>query len=294
MATIKIRFENKNHLKDWLQYLEGHLKDINLANAPRQPNSVFWASDAHSPFYESLTRDYIFDRFNEYPNGLALKLQDEIGNSAFVLSVCRLNPLNAYLTPSDGFSVLMDKLKSNTPDGGKFACGTPFKEAIPSPIRFVIANMPTYVSAMVEGKLLPREDEINGKLWRVILRNFTMATKEDGFKLFSSYGILAFVLNHVRWDDLGLREILKPIYDHWKGLGTSSNPQSVSAQSQYVATSGTISLPDSEPTTITIPNPNGRGNITRWIRTSEDLELNPQLMSGSVYSDYRPDFDPLP
>lgn len=56
---------------------------------------------------------------------------------------------------------------------------------------------------------------------------------------FSTYGILAYVLNHVRWADLGLKELLKPIYDHWMGLGTSSSPQSILTSNQYAPTSRT-------------------------------------------------------
>lgn len=173
-------------------------------------------------------------------------------------------------------------------------CGTLVKDVLPSPIRFAIANMPTYVGAMVEGSLLQREDELNDRLSRHFMRVKPFDTKEKLLDFFSSYGTLAFVLNHIHWDTIGLRPILEPIHKHWKGLGHSSTPQPLPTSRHYVATSGAITLDDSEPTTITTPDPNGRGSITRWIRTSQGSELNPQAMSGYASSNFPTDFDPLP
>jgi hypothetical protein len=120
---------------------------------------------------------------------------------------------------------------------------------------------------MVEDLLLARENELNDRLSRHFMRvSSANTTKEKLLEMFSSYGVLAFVLNHVHWDDIGLAPLLKPIYAHWKGLGHSSTPHSIPTSTHYVATSGAITLDDiTEPTTITTPDPNGRGSITRWI-----------------------------
>jgi len=286
MTTIKIDFENRDHLREWLRTLEKHLKDINLTNAPSEPNSIFWASDSSYHVYKSFTRDYIFNRFHPYISGLTLIVKDETPQSKLVLGVGSKISLETNLDPDSGFLQIMSRLKPIPFEEKKFTCGTLVKDAMPSPLRFVIANMPTYIGAMIEGKLLPREDEINDRLWKSFFRNQPISTKEDMLSYFSTYGILAYVLNHVRWADLGLKELLKPIYDHWRGLGTSSSPQPIPISNQYVPTSGTI----------TIPNPNVRGGISRWVsalelQTSGGIELDPQLM---FCSNYPTDFDPLP
>lgn len=302
MKTIQISFENTNALKRWLLSLDEHLREINLTNPPRQPRSVFWRSNRGSATYEPLASDSIFSRFDEHPNGVLLNLVDRDGDSKFELSICYRTASDNPLDPPSGFLSLMHNLKQTAFTERQLTCGTLVKDVLPSPLRFTIANMPTYVSAMVEDLLLQREDEINDRMQKHYMRNNTFSTKERLLDFFSSYGILAYVLNHVHWDDIGLAPLLKPIYAHWKGQGLSSNPQPLSPSSDYVATSGTITLGNSEPTTITTTDPNGRGSITRWIRTSQGVELDPQFMSGSVCSNYpnlplmelHPDFDPLP
>lgn len=301
MKAIQISFENNNALKRWLLSLDEHLREINLTNPPRQPRSVFWRSNRNSATYEPLASDSIFRRFDEYPNGVLLNLLDRDGDSKFELSINTGSTLDTPLDPPSGFLSLMHNLKQTTFMERQLTCGTLVKDVLPSPLRFTIANMPTYISAMVEDLLLQREDEINERMQKTYMRNSTFSTKERLLEFFSSYGILAYALNHVHWDDIGLAPLLKPIYAHWKGLGHSSNPQPLSPSSDYVLTSGSITLDNSEPTTITIPNPNGRGSITRWIRTSQGVELDPQLISGSVCSNYSnlpwnrtPDFDPFP
>lgn len=302
MKTIQISFENTNALKRWLLSLDEHLREINLTNPPRQPKSVFWRSNRGSTTYEPLASDFIFRRFDEYPNGVLLNLLDRDGDSKFELSIDIIGSASDIsLDPPSGFLSLMHNLKQTAFMERQLTCGTLVKDVLPSPIRFTIANMPTYVSAMVEDLLLQREDEINERMQKHYMRNNTFSTKEKLIDFFSSYGILAYALNHVLWDDIGLGPLLKPIYAHWKGLGHSSNPQPLPTSSDYVLTSGSITLDNSEPTTITIPNPNGRGSITRWIRTSQGVELDPQAISGSVCSNYSnlpwnrtPDFDPFP
>ncbi len=303
MKRIQISFENRNALKRWVSSLDEHLREINLTNPPRQPKSVFWRSNRGSTTYEPLANASVFGRFDEYLNGVILNLTDLDGESKFELSVS-LRPDSDIILhdPPSGFLSLMHNLKQTAFMERQLTCGTLVKDVLPSPLRFTIANMPTYVSAMVEDLLLQREDEINDRLSRHFMRGNMISTKEKLLDFFSSYGILAYALNHVHWDDIGLAPLLKPIYAHWKGLGHSSNPQPLSPSSGYVLTSGTITLGNSEPTTITTPAPNGRGSITRWIRTSQGVELDPQSMSGSVCSNYpnlplmelHPDFDPLP
>ena len=302
MTTIRIDFENTNHLKEWILALDVWLRENNLTNSPRQPRSVFWRSNRGYSIHYPLANDSIFYRFPDFSSGVTLTMTDVEGDSKFELSVGQKPPLETYLDPNTGFLALMNILKDIPFMERQLECGTLVKDLLPSPIRFAIANMPTYVSAMVEDLLLQREDEINDRMQKQYMRHNTFSTKERLLDFFSSYGILAYVLNHVHWDDIGLAPLLKPIYAHWKGQGLSSNPQPLSPSSDYVATSGTITLGNSEPTTITTPAPNGRGSITRWIRTSQGVELDPQSMSGSVCSNYpnlplmelHPDFDPLP
>lgn len=309
MKTIQISFENTNALKRWLLSLDEHLREINLTNPPRQPRSVFWRSNRNSATYEPLASDSIFRRFDEYyPNGVLLNLVDRDGDSKFELSISIMGSASDIsLDPPSGFLSLMHNLKQTAFMERQLTCGTLVKDVLPSPLRFTIANMPTYVSAMVEDLLLQREDEINERMQKHYMRNHTFSTKEKLIDFFSSYGILAYALNHVHWDDIGLAPLLKPIYAHWKGLGHSSTPQSLPTSSDYVATSGTITLgdpadelevaldtlltnlADSEPTTITTPDPNGRGSVTRWASS-------PPL--GYAYANLpwnrTPDFDPFP
>ena len=284
MKAIQISFENTNALKRWLLSLDEHLREISLTNPPRQPRSVFWRSNRNSATYEPLASDSIFRRFDEYPNGVLLNLLDRDGDSKFELSINMGSASDISLDPPSGFLSLMHNLKQTAFMERQLTCGTLVKDVLPSPLRFTIANMPTYVSAMVEDLLLQREDEINERMQKHYMRNHTFSTKEKLIDFFSSYGILAYALNHVHWDDIGLAPLLKPIYAHWKGLGHSSTPQPLPTSSDYVATSGTITLGNSEPTTITIPDPNGRGSITRWIRTSQDY----------AYANFPTDFDPFP
>lgn len=299
MKAIQIIFENTNALKRWLLILDEHLREISLTNPPRQPWSVFWRSNRNSATYEPLASDSIFRRFDEYPNGVLLNILDRDGDSKFELSINIGSASDISLDPPSGFLALMHNLKQTAFMERQLTCGTLVKDVLPSPLRFTIANMPTYVSAMVEDLLLQREDEINERMQKHYMRNSTFSTKERLLEFFSSYGILAYALNHIHWDDIGLAPLLKPIYAHWKGLGHSSNPQPLSPSSDYVATSGSITLDNSEPTTITTPDPNGRGSITRWVHTS--IDLTPQEISGSVCSNYSnlpwnrtPDFDPFP
>jgi len=227
-------------------------------------------------------------------------MTDADGDSKFELSIGQKHHLETYLDPNTGFLALMNNLKDIPFMERQLECGTLVKDVLPSPMRFALANMPTYVSAMVEDLLLQREEELNDRLSRHFMRvSSSNTTKEKLLEIFSSYGVLAFVLNHIHWDTIGLRPILEPIHKHWKGLGHSSTPQPLPTSSDFVLTSGTITLDDSEPTTITTPDPNGRGSITRWTldltpRTSQGLELNPQAMSGYAYSNFPTDFDPLP
>ena len=295
MTTIQIGFENTNHLKEWILRLDEWLRENDLANPPRQPRSVFWRSNRGFNIHYPLANDSIFNRFPDFSNGVTLTMTDVEGDSKFELSVGQKSPLETNLDPPSGFLSLVSNLTNIPFMGRQLECGTLFKDVLPSPIRFAIANMPTYVGAMVEDLLLAREEELNDRL----SRHFMMArtantTKEKLLDFFSSYGVLAFVLNHIHWDTIGLRPILEPIYKHWKGLGHSWTTQPLPTSSHYVATSGSITLGESELTTITTPDPNGRGSITRWIRTLEDLELNPQAMTGYVSSNFPTDFDPLP
>lgn len=327
MTTIRIDFENTNALKEWVLALDVWLRENNLTNSPRQPRSVCWRSNRGFSVFHPLAYDAIFRRFPEYPNGVTLSMTDADGDSKFELSIGQKSPLETNLDPNTGFLALMNILKDVPFMERQLECGTLVKDVLPSPMRFALANMPTYVSAMVEDLLLPREEELNDRLSRHFMRvSSSNTTKEKLLEIFSSYGVLAFVLNHIHWDTIGLRPILEPIHKHWKGLGHSSTPHSLPTSTHYVATSGTITLTsgtttlddpadelevaldtlltnlgDSEPTTITTPDPNGRGSITRWIRTSQGSELNPQAMSGYVsqamtdYVYYSPtDFDPLP
>lgn len=314
MKRIQISFENRNTLREWVLDLDQHLREINLTNPPRQPKSVFWRSNRNSTTYQPLASDSVFRRLDEYLGGVILNLTDVDGYSKFELSVS-LRPDSDIILhdPPSGFLALMSILKDIPFMERQLECGTLVKDVLPSPVRFAIANMPTYVSAMVEDLLLQREDEINDRMRKHYMRVTTISTKEKLLYFFSSYGVLAFVLNHIHWDDIGLAPLLKPIYAHWKGIGHSSTPQHLPTSTHYVATSGAITLGDpadelevaldtlltnlgdSEPTTITTPDPNGRGSITRWIRTSQSqyLDLTPQAMSGYVcYSST--DFDPLP
>ena len=295
MTTIRIDFENTNHLKEWVLDLDKHLKENNLTNSPRQPRSVFWRSNRGYSIFYPLASDSIFRRFPEYHNGVILCMTDADGDSKFELSVGQKHPLETYLDPNTGFLALTSILKDIPFMERQLECGTLVKDVLPSPLRFTIANMPTYVGAMVEDLLLARENELNDRLSRYFMRvSSANTTKEKLLEMFSSYGVLAFVLNHIHWDTIGLRPILEPIHKHWKGLGHSSTHHSIPTSTHYVATSGTITLGDSEPTTITTPDPNGRGSITRWIRTSQGSELNPQAMTGYASSNFPTDFDPLP
>jgi hypothetical protein len=295
MTTIQIGFENTNHLKEWILRLDEWIRENNLANPPRQPRSVFWRSNRGFNIHYPLASDSIFNRFPDFSNGVTLTMTDVEGDSKFELSVGQKSPLETNLDPPSGFLSLISNLANIPFMERQLECGTLVKDVLPSPIRFAIANMPTYVGAMVEGSLLQREDELNDRLSRHFMRVKPFDTKEKLLDFFSSYGVLAFVLNHIHWDTIGLRPILEPIHKHWKGLGHSSTPHSLPTSTHYVATSGTITLGNSEPTTITTPDPNGRGSITRWIRTSPSqyLDLTPQAMTDYVY--YSPtDFDPLP
>ena len=294
MTTIQIGFTSTNHLKEWILRLDEWLRENNLANPPRQPRSVFWRSNRSFNIHYPLASDSIFNRFPDYPNGVTLTMTDVEGDSKFELSVSQRSPIDANFDPPSGFLSLISNLANIPFMERQLECGTLVKEVLPSPIRFAIANMPTYVGAMVEGSLLQREDELNDRLSRHFMRAKPFDTKEKLLEFFSSYGVLAFVLNHIHWDTIGLRPILEPIHKHWKGLGHSSTPQPLPTSTHYVATSGAITLDDSEPTTITTPDPNGRGSITRWIRTSQGSELNPQAMTGYVSSNFPTDFDPLP
>ena len=300
MKRIQISFENREALREWVLDLDQHLREINLTNPPRQPKSVFWRSNRGYSIFYPLANDSIFRRFPEYSNGVTLSMTDADGDSKFELSIGQKHHLETYLDPNTGFLALMNNLKDIPFMERQLECGTLFKDVLPSPIRFAIANMPTYVGAMVEDLLLQREEELNDRLSRHFMRvSSSNTTKEKLLEIFSSYGVLAFVLNHIHWDTIGLRPILEPIHKHWKGLGHSSTPQPLPTSSDFVLTSGTITLDDSEPTTITTPDPNGRGSITRWTldltpRTSQGLELNPQAMSGYAYSNFPTDFDPLP
>ena len=295
MTTIQIGFENTNHLKEWILRLDEWIQENNLANPPRQPRSVFWRSNRGFNIHYPLANDSIFNRFPDFSNGVTLTMTDVEGDSKFELSVGQRSPMDANLDPPSGFLSLISNLANIPFMERQLECGTLVKEVLPSPIRFAIANMPTYVGAMVEDLLLARENELNDRLSRYFMRvSSANKTKEKLLEMFSSYGVLAFVLNHIHWDTIGLRPILEPIHKHWKGLGHSSTHHSIPTSTHYVATSGTITLDDSEPTTITTPDPNGRGSITRWIRTSEDLELNPQAMTGYASSNFPTDFDPLP
>lgn len=295
MTTIQIGFENTNHLKEWILRLDEWLRENNLANPPRQPRSVFWRSNRGFNIHYPLANDSIFNRFPDFSNGVTLTMTDVEGDSKFELSVGQKSPLETNLDPPSGFLSLISNLTNIPFMERQLECGTLVKDVLPSPIRFAIANMPTYVGAMVEGSLLQREDELNDRLSRHFMRvSSANTTKEKLLEIFSSYGVLAFVLNHIHWDTIGLRPILEPIHKHWKGLGHSSTPHSIPTSTDYVATSGSITLDDSEPITITTPDPNGRGSITRWIRTSQGSELNPQAMSGYASSNFPTDFDPLP
>jgi hypothetical protein len=294
MTTIQIGFENTNHLKEWILRLDEWIQENNLANPPRQPRSVFWRSNRGFNIHYPLASDSIFNRFPDFSNGVTLTMTDVEGDSKFELSVGQKSPLETNLDPPSGFLSLISNLTNVPFMERQLECGTLVKDVLPSPIRFDIANMPTYVGAMVEDLLLQREDELNDRLSRHFMRVKPFDTKEKLLDFFSSYGTLAFVLNHIHWDTIGLRPILEPIHKHWKGLGHSSTTQPLPTSTHYVATSGTITLGDSEPTTITIPDPNGRGSITRWIRTSQGSELNPQAMSGYASSNFPTDFDPLP
>jgi len=294
MTTIQIGFKNKNHLKEWILRLDEWLRENNLANPPRQPRSVFWRSNRGFNIHYPLANDSIFNRFPDFSNGVTLTMTDVEGDSKFELSVGQKSPLETNLDPPSGFLSLVSNLTNIPFMGRQLECGTLFKDVLPSPVRFAIANMPTYVGAMVEDLLLQREDELNDRLSRHFMRVKRFDTKEKLLEFFSSYGVLAFVLNHIHWDTIGLRPILEPIHKHWKGLGHSWTTQPFPTSTHYVATSGTITLGNSEPTTITTPDPNGRGSITRWIRTSQGSELNPQAMSGYASSNFPTDFDPLP
>ena len=294
MTTIQIGFENTNHLKEWILILDEWIRENNLANPPRQPRSVFWRSNRGFNIHYPLASDSIFNRFPDFQNGVTLTMTDVEGDSKFELSVGQKSPLETNLDPRSGFLSLISNLANIPFMERQLECGTLVKDVLPSPIRFAIANMPTYVGAMVEDLLLQREDELNDRLSRHFMRVKPFDTKEKLLDFFSSYGVLAFVLNHIHWDTIGLRPILEPIHKHWKALGHSSTTQPLPTSTHYVATSGAITLGDSEPTTITTPDPNGRGSITRWIRTSQGSELNPQAMSGYVSSNFPTDFDPLP
>ena len=295
MTTIQIGFENTNHLKEWILRLDEWIQENNLANPPRQPRSVFWRSNRGFNIHYPLANDSIFNRFPDFSNGVTLTMTDVEGDSKFELSVGQKSPLETNLDPPSGFLSLISNLTNVPFMERQLECGTLVKDVLPSPMRFALANMPTYVGAMVEDLLLAREEELNDRLSRHFMRvSSANTTKEKLLEMFSSYGVLAFVLNHIHWDTIGLRPILEPIHKHWKGLGHSSTPHSIPTSTDYVATSGSITLDDSEPITITTPDPNGRGSITRWIRTSEDLELNPQAMSGYASSNFPTDFDPLP
>jgi|LakMenEpi03Aug12_release.lakeMendotaPanAssembly.Ray.scaffolds.fasta_scaffold37762_19 hypothetical protein len=267
MTTIQIGFENTNHLKEWILRLDEWIRENNLANPPRQPRSVFWRSNRGFNIHYPLASDSIFNRFPDFLNGVTLTMTDVEGDSKFELSVGQKSPLETNLDPPSGFLSLISNLANIPFMERQLACGTLVKDVLPSPLRFTIANMPTYVSAMVEDLLLARENELNDRLSRHFMRvSSANTTKEKLLEMFSSYGVLAFVLNHVHWDDIGLAPLLKPIYAHWKGLGHSSTPHSIPTSTHYVATSGAITLDDiTEPTTITTPDPNGRGSITRWI-----------------------------
>ncbi len=294
MTTIRIDFENTNHLKEWILRLDEWLRENNLANPPRQPRSVFWRSNRGFNIHYPLANDSIFNRFPDFSNGVTLTMTDVEGDSKFELSVGQKSPLETNLDPPSGFLSLISNLANIPFMERQLECGTLVKDVLPSPIRFAIANMPTYVGAMVEDLLLQREDELNDRLSRHFMRVKRFDTKEKLLEFFSSYGVLAFVLNHIHWDTIGLRPILEPIHKHWKGLGHSWTTQPFPTSTHHVATSGTITLGNSEPTTITTPDPNGRGSITRWIRTSQGSELNPQAMSGYASSNFPTDFDPLP
>lgn len=295
MTTIQIGFENTNHLKEWILRLDEWLRENDLANPPRQPRSVFWRSNRGFNIHYPLANDSIFNRFPDFSNGVTLTMTDVEGDSKFELSVGQKSPLETNLDPPSGFLSLISNLTNVPFMERQLECGTLVKDVLPSPMRFALANMPTYVGAMVEDLLLAREEELNDRLSRHFMRvSSANTTKEKLLEMFSSYGVLAFVLNHIHWDTIGLRPILEPIHKHWKGLGHSSTPQPIPTSTHYVATSGSITLDDSEPITITTPDPNGRGSITRWIRTSEGSELNPQAMSGYASSNFPTDFDPLP
>lgn len=242
MTTIRIDFENTNHLKEWILRLDEWIQENNLANPPRQLRSVFWRSNRGFNIYYPLANDSIFNRFPEYPNGVTLNMTDVDGDSKFELSIGQKSPLETYLDPPSGFLSLISNLANIPFMERQLECGTLVKEVLPSPLRFTIANMPTYVGAMVEDLLLAREDELNDRLSRHFMRVKPFDTKEKLLEFFSSYGVLAFVLNHIHWDTIGLRPILEPIHKHWKGLGHSSTTQPLPTSTHYVDTSGTINL----------------------------------------------------
>ena len=164
--------------------------------------SVFWRSNRGSTTYEPLANASVFGRFDEYLNGVILNLTDLDGESKFELSLS-LRPDSDIILhdPPSGFLSLMHNLKQTSFMERQLTCGTLVKDVLPSPLRFTIANMPTYVSAMVEDLLLQREDEINDRMQKHYMRNHTFSTKEKLLDFFSSYGILAYALNHVHWDN---------------------------------------------------------------------------------------------
>jgi hypothetical protein len=275
MTTIQIGFENTNHLKEWILRLDEWIRENNLANPPRQPRSVFWRSNRGFNIHYPLASDSIFNRFPDFQNGVTLTMTDVEGDSKFELSVGQKSPLETNLDPPSGFLSLISNLANIPFMERQLECGTLVKDVLPSPMRFALANMPTYVGAMVEDLLLPREDELNDRLSRHFMRvSSANTTKEKLLEIFSSYGVLAFVLNHIHWDTIGLRPILEPIYKHWKGLGHSSTPHSIPTSTHYVATSGTITLGDSEPTTIAIRHEDGSSS-TRWANLPTDFDPLP-------------------
>ena len=294
MTTIKIDFTSTNHLKEWILRLDEWLRENDLANPPRQPRSVFWRSNRGFNIHYPLASDSIFNRFPDFPNGVTLTMTDVEGDSKFELSVSKRSLIDANFDPPSGFLSLISNLTNVPFMKRQLECGTLVKDVLPSPIRFAIANMPTYVGAMVEGSLLQRENELNDRLSRHFMRVSSVnTTKKKLLDFFSSYGVLAFVLNHIHWDTIGLRPILEPIHKHWKGLGHSSTTHSIPTSTHYVATSGATTLGNSEPTTIAIRHEDGSSSA-RWIRTSQGSALNPQAISGYAYSNFPTDFDPLP
>ena len=209
MTTIQIGFTSTNHLKEWILRLDEWLRENNLANPPRQPRSVFWRSNRGFNIHYPLASDSIFNRFPAYLNGVTLNLTDVEGDSKFELSVGQKSPLETYLDPPSGFLSLISNLANIPFMERQLECGTLVKDVLPSPIRFAIANMPTYVGAMVEDLLLARENELNDRLSRYFMRvSSANKTKEKLLEMFSSYGVLAFVLNHIHWDTIGIIPIL--------------------------------------------------------------------------------------